>query len=175
MGSLKPRASPAARSPWLFRTERSATEAVYGLLLALSVIAVTREYDASPDPGRVALSVVVTAVAFYLAHVYAELLGRGVSEGQGLTAGAVRHAMREHFSLVAVAFPLLAVLGAGAMEWIPERTAIAAATGIALAELAAAGSFAALRSGAGSGGMLVSAMVAMALGSIVVLLKALVH
>lgn len=177
-GSLDAQRLPSPsvlRTPLLFRTERSATEGVYGLLLALSVIAVTREYDSVPAPGRVALSVLITAVVFYFAHVYADLLGRGVSQGQELTAGAVGHAMREHFSLVAVASPLLVVLGAGAMEWIPDRAAIVAATGIALAELAAAGSFAALRRGAGPRGTIVSAAVAVGLGAIVVLLKALVH
>ena len=41
----------------VFRTEWSATEGVYGLILALSVIAVAREYDSSPDAGLVGLSV----------------------------------------------------------------------------------------------------------------------
>lgn len=83
--------------------------------------------------------------------------------------------MRDHFSLVAVASPLLAVLGAGALGWIPDRAAILAAIGIALAELAAAGSYAALRRGAGPCGTIASAAVAVGLGGVIVLLKALAH
>jgi hypothetical protein len=161
--------------PLVFRTERSATEGIYGLILALSVIAVAREYDSSPDAGLVGLSVLITAVVFYVAHVYSDLLGRGVSQGQELTPGAVGHAMRDHFSLVAVASPLLAVLGVGALGWIPDRAAILAAIGIALAELAAAGSYAALRRGAGPSGTIASAAVAVGLGAVIVLLKALAH
>ena len=83
----------------IFRTEWSATEGVYGLILALSVIAVAREYDSSPDAGLVGLSVLITAVVFYVAHVSSDRPGRGVSQGQELTPGAVGHAMRDHFSL----------------------------------------------------------------------------
>jgi hypothetical protein len=161
--------------PLVFRTEWSATEGIYGLILALSVIAVAREYDSSPDAGLVGLSVLITAVVFYLAHAYSDLLGRGVSQGQELTPGAVGHAMRSHFSLIAVPAPLLAVLGAGALGWIPDRTSLLAAIGIALAELAAAGGYAALRQGAGPRGTIVSAAVAVGLGAVIVLLKALAH
>lgn len=161
--------------PLVFRTERSATEGIYGLILALSVIAVAREYDSSPDAGLVGLSLLITAVVFFLAHVYSELLGRGISQGQKLTPGAVGQAMRDHFSLVAVPAPLLAVLGAGALEWIPDRTAILAAIGIALTELAAAGAYAALRQGAGPNGAIASAAVAVGLGAVIVMLKALTH
>ena len=158
-----------------FRTEWSATEGVYGLILALSVIAVAREYDSSPDAGLVGLSVLITAVVFYLAHVYSDLLGRGISQGQELTPAAVGQAMRNHFSLVAVPAPLVVVLGAGALEWIPDRTAILAAIALALAELAAAGGYAALRHGAGPTATIASAAVAVALGAVIVLLKALAH
>lgn len=161
--------------PLVFRSERSATEGIYGLILALSVIAVAREYDSSPDAGLVGLSVMITAIVFYVAYVYSELLGRGVSQGQKLTPGAVGQAMRHHFSLVAVPTPLLAVLGAGALEWIPDRTALIAAIGIAVAELAAAGGYAAVRQGAGPLGTIASAAVAAGLGVAIVLLKALVH
>ena len=152
MGSLTGR-------PLVFRTEWSATEGIYGLILALSVIAVAREYDSSPDAGLVGLSVLITAVVFYLAHVYSDLLGRGVSQGQELTPGTIGRAMRNHFSLVGV----------------PDRTALIAAIGIALAELAAAGGYAALRRGAGPSGTIASAAVAVGLGAVIVLLKALAH
>ena len=93
-----------------FRTSGSATEAVYGLILATSVIAVS--YDAS-DAGQVALAVLVTAVAFWLGHVYAHLLGRGVSDGRVPTRAEIARSLREHWSLVAVVVPLVLVLGLG--------------------------------------------------------------
>ena len=158
--------------PLVARTSGSATEAVYGLILATSVIAVS--YDAS-DAGRVALAVLVTAVAFWLAHVYAHLLGRGVAEGRGPTRAEIACAVREHWSLVAVVVPLVVVLCLGAIGAIPDRAAIVAATAIALMELAAAGGYAARDRGASPARTLVSAVIALALGLLVVLLKVLVH
>jgi hypothetical protein len=67
------------------------------------------------------------------------------------------------------------ILAAGGLEVVPDKAAILAATLAALVELAAAGAYAARRSGAGVRGTVVSAVTAVALGSAVVLLKAFVH
>jgi hypothetical protein len=172
-----PSSDPSTRSgpdlrPLVARTSGSAIEAVYGLILATSVIAVS--YDAS-DAGRVALAVLVTAVAFWLAHVYAHLLGRGVSEGRGPTRTEVAGALREHWSLVTVVAPLVLVLCLGAVGAIPDRAATVAATAVALVELAAAGGYAAISRGASPPRVVVAAAIALALGLLVVLLKVLVH
>lgn len=162
------------RRPLVVRTSGSASEGVYGLILATSVIAVSREYDPA-DAGRVALAVLVTAVVFSLAHVYADTLGGGVSEEGTLTRAEVAQALRDHWSLVEVVIPLLLVLGLGVIGVIPDRAALAAATVIALVELAAAGGYAAIRHGVGARGTVGSAVIALALGLVVVLLKVLVH
>ena len=165
------RSGPDLR-PLVVRTGGSATEAVYGLILATSVIAVS--YDAS-DAGRVALAVLVTAVAFWLAHVYAHLLGRGVSEGGGPTRAEIVGALREYWSLVAVVVPLVLVLCLGAVGAISDRAATVAATAVALVEMAAAGGYAAVSRGGRPPQVIVSAAIALALGLLVVLLKVLVH
>ena len=177
--STRCRRSHSARSgpdrrPLVVRTSGSASEGIYGLILATSVIAVSREYGTA-DAGRVAVAVLVTAVVFSLAHVYATTLGRGVSEEWTLTRAEIAQALRDHWSLVEVVIPLLLVLGLGAIGVIPDRAALTAATVIALVELAAAGGYAAIRHGAGARGTVVSAAIALSLGLVVVLLKVLVH
>jgi multisubunit Na+/H+ antiporter MnhG subunit len=159
--------------PFAIRTSGSATQGVYGLILATAVIAISRESDPS-DAGQAALSMVVTALVFWLAHVYAHLLGRAVSRG-GLTRAAIARATREDWALVEVAIPLVLILGLGAIGVMPERAALVAATALALVELAAAGAYAAIRQGAGLGGTLLSAAIALVLGLCVVLLKVLIH
>jgi hypothetical protein len=67
------------------------------------------------------------------------------------------------------------ILALGVLDVVPDKAAILAATLAALVELAAAGAYAARSSGAGLLGTVVSAVVAVTLGSAVVLLKALVH
>jgi hypothetical protein len=138
------------------------------------VIAISRELDAS-DAGRAALSTLVTALVFWLAHVYASLLGHAVSEGCAWSHRAVPEAMRERWSLVEVAIPLVLVLSLGAFGVLPDRTALLAANALALLELAAAGAYAATNQGAGPTGALASAVVAVTLGLSIVLLKALLH
>ena len=167
--------SAAARwRPRLVRTTGSVVEAVYGLILATSVIAVSREYDAS-NAGRIGITVLVTGVVFWLAHVYARVLAGAIVRGRMLNRSEVREALRHDWPLVEVTLPLLLVLGLGALDVVPDRAAILAATLIALVELAAAGSYAARSSGAGLRGTIMSAAIAVTLGGAIVLLKAFVH
>ena len=84
-------------------------------------------------------------------------------------------ALRDHWALVEVAIPLIGVLALGAAGVVPDRTALVAATVLALVELAAAGGYAAIRHGADLRGTIVSAAIALVLGVALVLLKALVH
>jgi hypothetical protein len=161
--------------PLVTRTSGSATQGVYGLILATTVIAVSRETASSPDAGGTAAAVMVVAVVFWFAHAYANLLGVAVSEERRLTRGDVADALRQNWSLVEVAFPLALLLALGAIGVISDRSALVAATVIALVELTAAGGYAAVRQGAGPLGTIFSAVIALALGAVVVLLKALVH
>jgi hypothetical protein len=169
-----PRSSGWGWRPLVARTSGSATEGVYGLILATSVIAVSRAHEPL-DAGWVALAVLVTALVFWLGHVYSYVLGVGVSAEQELTRAELTHALRNHWSLVEVVIPLVLVLGLGAIGVIPDRAAVVAATVVALMELAAAGAYAAIRRGAGPRGAVASAAIALALGLVVVLLNALLH
>jgi hypothetical protein len=160
--------------PRVVRTTGSVVEAIYGLILATSVIAVSREYDAS-NAGRIGVTVLVTGVVFWLAHVYARVLAGSITHRRLLSRSEVRKALRHDWPLVEVTVPLVVILALGALDFVPDKAAILAATLAALVELAAAGGYAARASGAGLRGTVVSAVIAVALGSAVVLLKALVH
>ena len=167
----------SAAEPWrprIVRTTGSVTEAIYGLILATSVIAVSREYDAS-NAGRIGVTVLVTGVVFWLAHVYARVLAGSVTQHRRLSRLEVREVLRHDWPLVEVTVPLVLILSLGALDVMSDRAAILAAMLAALVELAAAGAYAARKSGAGLAGTVVSALIAVTLGSAVVLLKALVH
>jgi hypothetical protein len=162
------------RPPHVVRTTGSLTEAIYGLILATSVIAVSREYDSS-NSGRVGVTVLVTGVVFWLAHVYARVLARSISRHQMANRSEVREALRHDWPLVEITVPLVLILALGVLDIVPDKAAIVVALVAALVELAAAGGYVARTSGAGLLGTVVSAIIAVALGSAVVLLKALVH
>ena len=160
--------------PRVVRTTGSVTEAVYGLILATSVIAVSREYD-STNAGLIGVTVLVTGVVFWLAHVYARVLAGSMIHHRRLSRSEMREALRHDWPLVEVTVPLVLILALGVLDTVPDRAAILAAMLVALVELAGAGAYAARTSGAGMRGTVVSAVIAVALGSAVVLLKALVH
>jgi heme O synthase-like polyprenyltransferase len=160
--------------PLVTRTRGSTTEAVYGLILALSVIAVSWEVGPA-DAGRTAVDVLVTAIVFWLAHVYSQLLGDDVAEERRPERSDVTQALRFYLSLVEVVIPIVLVLLLGAVGAVSDYTALLAATVISLAELAAAGGYAASRRGARVPEVVASALFALALGTVVVLLKVLVH
>ena len=160
--------------PRVTRTAGSVSEAIYGLILAVSVIAVSREYD-STNAGLVGVTVFVTGVVFWLAHVYARVLATSMTRERGLNRSEVRELLRHDWPLVEVTIPLVLILALGVLDAIPDRVAILAAMIAALTELAAAGAYAARVRGSGLTGTVVSAAIALALGGVVVLLKVLVH
>jgi hypothetical protein len=160
--------------PRVVRTTGSVVEAVYGLILATSVIAVSREYDAS-NAGLIAVTVLVTGVVFWLAHVYARVLAGSIAQKRMLDRSEISEAFRHDWPLVEVTVPVVLILASGAIDVVPDRAAILAATLLALLELAAAGGYAARESSAGTPAVVLSAVIAVMLGSAVVLLKAFVH
>ena len=160
--------------PRVVRTTGSVTEAIYGLILATSVIAVSREYDSS-NSGRIGVTVLVTGVVFWLAHVYARLLAGSITDRRTPNRSDVREAVRHDWPLVEVTVPLLLILALGVLDVVADNTAILAATLAALAELGGAGAYGARASGAGPGGTVASALIAVTLGGAVVLLKTVVH
>jgi hypothetical protein len=163
------RSKPGWR-PLVSRKSGSATEGVYGLILATSVIAISTGGEPA-DAGRVGLAVLVTAPVFWFSHVYARGLGIGVSEEPTWGEPRLPQAMRHHWSLVEVVIPLVLVLGLGAIGIVADHAVLALATVIALVDLAAAGGYAALRCGVGFRGILASTAIALGLGLVVVLLK----
>src|SRR5829696_5576418 len=160
--------------PLVVRTTGSVTEAIYGLILATSVIAVSAEYDSS-NAGLIGVSVLVTGVVFWLAHVYARVLAGSIAHHRMLSRSEMGSALRHDWPLVEVTVPLMLILGLGVLDVVGDETAILAARLAALVELAAAGAHSARASGAALRWTIVSALVAMSLGSAVVLLKTLVH
>jgi hypothetical protein len=160
--------------PLVAGTTGSVTEAIYGLILATSVIAVSAEYSSS-NAGLVAVTVLVTGVVYWLAHVYARVLAGSITNHRGPNRSEVREALRHDWPLVEVTIPLVLILALGALDVLADKAAILTATLAVLVELVAAGAYAARVSGAGLRGTVASALIAVTLGGTVVLLKALVH
>ena len=79
------------------------------------MIAVSREYE-SGNSGTIAVTVLVTGVVFWLAHVYARILSRSMAGDRMLTRSEAREVLRHDWPLVEVTIPLVAILSLGALD-----------------------------------------------------------
>jgi hypothetical protein len=153
--------------------QRNVAGAIYGLILATSVIAVSRA--STPDnAGIAAVTVIVTAGVFWLAHVYAGVLALGL-RGRTPPWAEVRDVIDEEWPLVQSGIIPTAILLLGPLGILADATAQDAALVACLLELALTGAVVAWV--AGSRGILValSGAVALSFGVVVVALKILVH
>ncbi|MFI9360431.1 hypothetical protein ACIG5E_05145 [Kitasatospora sp. NPDC053057] len=120
------------------------------------------------------LLLLVTAIVFWAAHVYALLAGERV-HGQLLSWSEVRHVARHEWPMVqaavppavAVAISPLLGLGLAGTAWF--------ALGVALIEQVAWATVAAVRAGASRRLVAVSVLVNLTLGLILVIAKATIH
>jgi hypothetical protein len=110
----------------------------YGTLVTLSmVIAGAKLY---PDgPAQIAVFVVLTTLALWLAHVYAHTVGQSVSHGRRVRLAELRHIARREGAMVEAALPPVVPLLLAAFGVISTQLAIWAAFGLGLVVLAVQG------------------------------------
>jgi len=155
------------------RTSRNVSGAIYGLILGASIIAAS-SVDHADQPGVVEIYLCVTAVVFFLAHVYARVIGRWI-EGEPPTAEAVVGELRWEWPMVAAQAAPAAVLLVGALGPIDPSAAITIALGVALVELFLAVGYACRQAKASRSQVLISGTAAALFAIVIVLLKILVH
>jgi len=164
-----------ARRFELFPHERGAnvSSAIYGLILGASVIAAAGA-DHPRQAGLVEIYLCVTALVFYLAHVYARVIGAWI-EGEAPTWPAIRGGLRRERPMIgAQLLPALFLL-LGALGAIGGRAAITLAVAAALTELMFGVTLACWRAKATPGQFAASLAVAGVFAIIIVLLKIFVH
>lgn len=155
------------------RTPSNVSGAIYGLILGASIIAAS-SVDHADQPGVVEIYLCVTAVVFFLAHVYARVIGRWI-EGEAPTAEAVVRELRWEWPMVAAQAAPAAVLMIGVVGMIGPSRAITIALGVALAELFLAVGYACRQARASRRQVMASGTTAAVFALAIVLLKILVH
>jgi hypothetical protein len=83
--------------------------AIYGTILTGSVITVEGASD-DADISRLAALVVATQCVYWLAHVYAEIIGARIATGQRASMGEARRVLRDEWPIVTASFGPLTVL-----------------------------------------------------------------
>lgn len=152
---------------------RNVPAAIYGLILGSSIIAAASA-DHPRQAGLVEIYVCVTALVFYLAHVYSRVIGTWI-EGEPPTAAAVRRELRQEWPMVTAQLLPALLLLLGALGLISGRAAITAALLAALAELMVGVLYACFKLRATPAQAVGSVSAAAVFAVVVILLKIFVH
>ena len=158
----------------LFGSPSTIAGTVYGTIIVMA--ALTAGGPAFDDrPWELVVVVSVTALVFWLAHVYAHGLGESIALGRRLDLaelGAI--ARREVTILLAAVLPVLALF-LGALGIVRHSSAVWLAMGVATATLAAQGVRYARVERLSRGGEALTIAVNLGLGLVIVVLKVLVQ
>jgi hypothetical protein len=111
---------------------------IYGTIVTLAVV-VTGAKAYAHDAGHIAILVGVTAVALWLAHVYAHGLAHSLGRDEHVSLAELRFIARREASIIEATLPPLAFLVVGELGIVSTRVAVWGALLVGLAVLAALG------------------------------------
>jgi len=153
-------------------TRQTIAGTVYGTIVVLSVV--TAASTVEQDLWRLAVIAAATVVIYWIAYVYAHGLGENLKVGRRLTAPELAAiARRESSILLAAVLPVAAIV-LGAVGLVANRTVLWLAVGLGAAALAAQGLRYARLERLSPTGMITTVAINLALGLVIVVLKALV-
>ena len=147
--------------------------AVYGSLLAASVVAGSSPGGNAPAPVKLTVLLLATGIVFWLAHVYSQLIGDRMA-GTLLTAREIRTVAAGEWPIVQASVPPAVAVSVGALAGLSDSGAAWLALLVALAGQLGWGLYAAVKAGASGWIVVVSGAVNLVLGVVIVLLKVVV-
>jgi hypothetical protein len=146
--------------------------AIYGTILATALITAASGHE--DDPGRIALTVGLSLLVFWLAHVYTDVLEHGLRHAE-LHPTVVRATMVREFALVEAPVVSLAILAVGGFGWIDPHLSVTLALANGIVQLLLWGVTLARRLGRPWPSALLVGLVNTLFGLVVVALKTLLH
>lgn len=149
------------------------TDAIYGTILALSVVAVGSAYQGAE--AGIAASVLATGIVFWIAHAYAHTVAGGIARGRRPGLRDVRHELFVDWPIVQSAVPVAIALFLGTIGVFGYSTSVTLALVIGVVALAGWGAVIARAEGRGILGTIILAGINATFGLLIVLLKTLVH
>ncbi|KUJ69610.1 hypothetical protein ACZ90_09775 [Streptomyces albus subsp. albus] len=168
MTAEPPSQHPGTRA--VARTEIDYTGAVYGSLLAASVVVGAGTLGTFPRLELVLL-LLITGLVFWAAHVFARLFGERIAQ-QRLDRGELRRVCVDEWPIVKAAIPPAVAVAISPLLGLDVRGTAWLALGVAVAGQVGWAATAALRAGASRRLVLVAGVVNLFLGLLIVLAKA---
>lgn len=147
--------------------------AVHGTVLAGALIAVQGAHDA-PDISHLVTLVIITQTVYWLAHVYAQLVGERITKGHK-PSRRLPKLLDEEWPLVAVSFVPIAVILVVSAFGAPGSAAVLAGLLAVMALLVGWALLAGYRSGLGKAEMLLYVAASLGIGLALVAIKTLLH
>ncbi|MGW7478727.1 hypothetical protein ACWGH8_09125 [Nonomuraea muscovyensis] len=144
--------------------------AVYGSLLAASVVAGSAADGTPTSPGDLVVVLISTGVVFWIAHLYVQVVGRGAP----LTWPRLREAGRQEWPLAQAAFPPAIAAALASALGMSDAVASWAALAVAVAGQVTWAVGAAVRTRSSTSVVVLSGLANLVLGLAIVLLKTLV-
>lgn len=151
---------------------RNPAAAVHGTVLAGALIAVQGAHD--PDISDLVALVLITQVVYWLAHVYAEVVGERITTG-AKPQHRIPHLLREEWPLVAVSLGPIAVIVACSALGVGPDAAVLGGQIAVIALMAGWALLAGYRSHLKSAEMLLYVAVSLGLGLALIAIKTLLH
>lgn len=149
-------------------------EAIYGLILVSGMIVVSNSLVGTS--ANALLTVVVTVIVFFAAHVYAGTLARlAATDGAAGLVASLRASARHSIGMLVAAVPPLVILLLGTTRVFHDDTAIWAALIVDTVLLGVLGWFAVSRWTKRVWPRLLSGVITAAFGLVLVALKAFIH
>ena len=157
------------------RVRRSSlSEAIYGTILWLSLIAALSEDD-QLSAFQIAFSTLVTVFVFWLAHVYSNLLAQRVESQHTLDRAGMRRLAREEWPLVTSCLPAIGILLLAQLGLFSRAVGVTMAIIFGVVSLAGWGWGAGRQAGLTTAGTIAVAALSCSFGLVVVALKTFVQ
>ena len=148
--------------------------AIYGQILVTAIVAALSE-DPDAATGYLLLSAVTTILVFWVAHVYAGAIGRGITLRRTVERGEFREFMGTELPMIEAAIPTVIILALGTVGVFSRNTTVSLAIGVGVAMLFLAGLAFGRYTSSSWPAALLSAALTSGLGLVIVALKAIVH
>jgi hypothetical protein len=163
----------AARAAERIVPEENPSGVVYGILVVGALLAAeSGRHESHLDTVA---STALAAALYWLAHAYAELLGRRLAQHERLTARALARALGHDWAIMRGAALPLAVLAIGWAAGAALQTSVTAALWSAVASLVAFELLAGVRSRATPRELALEGCVGAAMGIAILALKIILH
>ncbi|HEY7619373.1 MAG TPA: hypothetical protein VH834_06335 [Solirubrobacteraceae bacterium] len=154
--------------------EQNPARAIYGTILVMAVIAALA-HDESITSAELIAGVAATTIVFWIAHVYAEVLGNRLHEDNPMNWANAWSAIQHEWPIVQAAVPLVLALGLGVVGILDTDSAVNVAIGVGILELFLWGLTVGRKLGLSLTATIAAGVVNGALGVAIAGLKVLVH